>query len=267
MKNVYKIVLTVLLISIWTIPMATPALANTLSTDLDIYASATEVSSGDTIQLTIDETNDGELRLKNVSVDLYEDSTHLMTLSYGSIGWQGGDTDGDGELDAGETWSWEVTVTVIANTTYTAIGYAEPAPSQFQGLPPVTWPDDPEEKDSVDITVTNGGEGCTPGWWKNHLDSWIGYSPGDDFDSTFGVDWFAPDITLEKALNMRGGGIKALTRHAAAALLNAAHPDVDYPMAEADIISAVHDVDSTDKKAVTALKDTFDENNNLGCGF
>ena len=81
MKNVYKIVLTVLLISMWTIPMATPALASTVSTDLDIYASATEVSPGDAIQLTIDETNDGELRLKAVSVDLSEASTLLMTLS------------------------------------------------------------------------------------------------------------------------------------------------------------------------------------------
>ena len=35
-----------------------------------------------------------------------------------------------------------------------------------------------------------GGEGCTPGFWKQeqHFDSWVGFAPTDSFDAVFGVD-------------------------------------------------------------------------------
>jgi hypothetical protein len=92
-----------------------------------------------------------------------------------------------------------------------------------------------------------GGEGCTPGYWKNHLEDWppTGYDPADDFDATFGVDFFDPDITLEEATRARGGGVKKLARHGTAALLSAAHPDVDYPFTVAEVIALVQagDVD------------------------
>ncbi len=86
-----------------------------------------------------------------------------------------------------------------------------------------------------------GGEGCTPGFWKNHLDDWgpTGYTTGDDFDTVFGVSLFNPDITLDDALNLKGGGVKKLARHGTAALLNAAHPAVDYPLSVAQVIAAV----------------------------
>ena len=47
--------------------------------------------------------------------------------------------------------------------------------------------------------------GCTPGYWKNwkkHGDEWLaaGVDPGADFDATFGVDYFDPDITLYEAV-------------------------------------------------------------------
>lgn len=83
--------------------------------------------------------------------------------------------------------------------------------------------------------------GCTPGYWKNHLDSWTptGYSPNSDFDTTFGVDFFDPDITLEQAVWARGGGVNRLARHGAAALLSAAHQDVNYPLTVAEVIAIV----------------------------
>jgi hypothetical protein len=76
-----------------------------------------------------------------------------------------------------------------------------------------------------------GGEGCTPGYWRNHPEDWAatGYAWGDDFDTVFGVDKFNPDITLGQAIWLGGGGVKALARHGTAALLSAAHPDVNYP--------------------------------------
>ena len=84
-------------------------------------------------------------------------------------------------------------------------------------------------------------EGCSPGYWKNHLEDWAatGFSPLDDFDTIFDLDLFSPDITLEDAVNLKGGGVKKLGRHGAAALLSAAHLEVDYPFSIAGVIAAV----------------------------
>ncbi len=86
-----------------------------------------------------------------------------------------------------------------------------------------------------------GDEGCTPGYWKNHLEDWpaTGYSPSADFDATFWVNLFNPNITLETAINLGGGGVNKLARHGTAALLSAAHPDVNYPYSVAQVIAYV----------------------------
>jgi cysteine-rich repeat protein len=98
---------------------------------------------------------------------------------------------------------------------------------------------------SATCTVEDEGDGCTPGYWKNHLSSWAptGLSPADDFDTTFGVDFFDPDITLEEAVNLKGGGIRKIARHGTAALLNALHPDVNYPLSASEVIAAVQATD------------------------
>ncbi len=60
--------------------------------------------------------------------------------------------------------------------------------------------------------------GCTPGFWKNHLNSWP-ISPSSFFDVVFGA---GPHITLLDAINATGNKSgEALLRHAVAALLNA----------------------------------------------
>lgn len=89
--------------------------------------------------------------------------------------------------------------------------------------------------------VVRGAEGCTPGYWKNHLEDWptTGYSPGDYFNTVFGVSYFDYDYTLEDAINQGGGGIKKIARHGTAALLSASHPDVNYPYTPAEVISMV----------------------------
>ncbi len=86
---------------------------------------------------------------------------------------------------------------------------------------------------ALSIVPERGGEGCTPGYWKNtrmHYCEWdaAGYSPDDDFDAMFGTNYFNPDRTLLEALNTGGGGYDALGRHAVAALLSASHADVNY---------------------------------------
>lgn len=88
-------------------------------------------------------------------------------------------------------------------------------------------------------------QGCTPGFWKNHLDAWAvtGYSPDQQYSDVFGFE--VPgheDLTLHEALSISGGGAEyALVRHSVAGLLNAAHPDVNYRYSESTLISKVQD--------------------------
>lgn len=118
-----------------------------------------------------------------------------------------------------------------------------------------------------------GTEGCTPGYWKNHLDSWVGYSPyqvvGVAFSASniYGLD----TVTLLDALKFKGGNetkdaARILLRASVAALLNAAHPDVDYPRTSAQIIDSVNAaLASGDRNTILTLKDGLDYDNNRGC--
>ncbi len=91
---------------------------------------------------------------------------------------------------------------------------------------------------TCEIQDNGGGEGCTPGFWKNHLDLWpAGFSPADSFAGIFGVDLGFD--TLGEGINAKGNHIKSLVRHGVAALLNAASPDVDYDLTIAEVILAV----------------------------
>ena len=71
------------------------------------------------------------------------------------------------------------------------------------------------------------------------LQVYLDTAPSTDVDTTFGVDFFSPDITLIDALNLGGGGNNALARHAVAGLLSAAHPGVDYDYTVAEVIAFV----------------------------
>jgi hypothetical protein len=117
---------------------------------------------------------------------------------------------------------------------------------------------------SASIQYNNGGQGCTPGYWKNHTAVWTTYKPTDSFNAVFGVNYNS-SLTLGGALNLEGGGFKALARHAAAALLNAAHGDVSYGFEESDIKALVQQAFSTNNPEPT--KNTFDTLNNAGCSI
>jgi len=91
-------------------------------------------------------------------------------------------------------------------------------------------------------------EGLTPGFWKNHtgaggapLSGWpeTGLSPSASYEALFGVDVPNSAPTLLQALSMNGGGVEALLRHSAAALLNAANPYINYAYTQAQVISMV----------------------------
>jgi hypothetical protein len=129
---------------------------------------------------------------------------------------------------------------------------------------------------TTSTTTPPGEEGCTPGFWKQpqHLDAWVTYSPDQTLGSVFTLTGdFAglADVTLLAALDFEGGPTTAdaaevLLRQAVAALLNAASPDVDYPLTEAEIITAVNAALATgDRETILALAEELDTFNNLFC--
>jgi hypothetical protein len=119
-------------------------------------------------------------------------------------------------------------------------------------------------------TTPEGGEGCTPGFWKNlrmHGDFWT-LDPNQTVESVFsGATGPEGDQTLIQALENGGGGVDALLRHAVAAVLNA-RAGLDFPFTEAEIVAAVNAaLASGDPDVIEALKNDLDDANNLGCPF
>ena len=123
--------------------------------------------------------------------------------------------------------------------------------------------------DNIAIELENGGggEGCTPGFWKNHLAAWgpTGFSPGDSFETIFGRDAFTGDPSLLEVMNFRGGGLNRLSAHAVAALLNASHPSVDYDLTPAEVIADWQAAFDAGGGAINAQKNIFVGFNELGC--
>lgn len=121
-----------------------------------------------------------------------------------------------------------------------------------------------------------GDDGCTPGYWKNHTDSWAGtgYSPGQTAGSVFSGASAFPSLAAKTLLQtLQGGGgagaegaAKILLRAAVAALLNAGHSGVDYPQTTAEILADVNAaLSGKDRDTMLALATGLDNDNNLGC--
>ncbi len=117
---------------------------------------------------------------------------------------------------------------------------------------------------SADCMTEEGGEGCTPGYWKqpHHFEAWVGYGIFQKFDRVFDVQAFGHK-TLLQVLLTGGGGKIALGRHAVAALLNAVHPEVDYAYTPAEVIALVQQAFATGNYEAT--KNLLKEENQSGC--
>ena len=116
-----------------------------------------------------------------------------------------------------------------------------------------------------------GGQGCTPGYWKNHTESWppTGYSPTQALSTVFsstGLGTLASTSMLN-ALKFGGGSSvtakkQILLRAAVASVLNAAHPGVAFGSTPASVISAVNTaLLSNDPVKIIALATKLDEQN------
>lgn len=122
------------------------------------------------------------------------------------------------------------------------------------------------------ITGVDRG-GCTPGFWKTDTPStdWTptGYAPDVEYDDKFIVPIaYAGTLgggkTLLSVLSQGGGCEKALGRHSAAALLNAALGTIG--KTEAEVIAETNAALATENcTTISTLKNTFDGLNNGGC--
>ncbi|MDH3768536.1 MAG: PKD domain-containing protein, partial [Gammaproteobacteria bacterium] len=119
---------------------------------------------------------------------------------------------------------------------------------------------------TIEDRPPGGGEGCTPGYWKqdHHFDSWAApYTPDTSFGSVF--DDAFPGMTLEAVASQGGGGLKALGRQTVAALLNAASPDVSYDLTANEVITAFNDVYPGSKRDYNQLMGALGSFNGQGC--
>ena len=247
------------------------------NTVLTVSADPTVIESGDSVTFTITEDNAGDVDLTSPSV--VTDSADCNAALTGPAG-----DNGDGILQTTETWSWTCTIPITgapATTfTLTATGHGfDPTLDDVTwcadvNSPPANVYCDQDERDSITIDIRETFEGLTPGYWKNHLQSWAatGFSPGQTLESVFNVpDGLQLDnVTLLEALSFKGGNgtkgaAQTLLRAAVAALLNSAHPNLNYPRTTASVISAVNAaLDSGDRSAMLTLAAALDADNNLG---
>ena len=119
--------------------------------------------------------------------------------------------------------------------------------------------------------TTNPTEGCTPGYWKNHEEAWVTYTPTQTVDSVFtGADPSLGSATLLEALSFQGGDDlvgkqEILLRAAVAALLNSTS-GIDYGVKPKALINAVNSrLASGNEKKIVNFAKKLDDRNNLGC--
>jgi len=89
-------------------------------------------------------------------------------------------------------------------------------------------------------SIENIEFGCTPEFWKDNLELWriLDVDYNNDFDETFGSDYFEPNISLKEAINLEGPGLNHLARSGVAAYLDS----IVNPYADPEILKeSVHD--------------------------
>ena len=125
------------------------------------------------------------------------------------------------------------------------------------------------------VNVATACEGLTPGYWKNHTDDWVGYTTDQTLEEVFDLPpmYEHLDATLLDALSFKGGkgcdaAVRLLYEHAVAALLNIAHPDVDYLVELSILNKFINQVltfyGGMNRGYILSLKDAIDEWNNEG---
>ena len=239
----------------------------------DANSRAVSLVVGDSVVYTYLVTNTGGARLwLDAATAVWDDNgTPNDDADDFFAEYVGGDSNGDGWLDLSETWLFTSTVMQVRVGTVVnravAIGCLTEEAT-------VCVSDD----DTAAYAGQRGEEGHTPGFWKTNVDTkgavaWprtddgtLVLDPTNSVRSLFGALPSQYDsVSLHDALGLKGGGVSALLRHAVAAVLNAIHPDVGYPLSAAEVIARVDAaIASGDRSAIEALKDLLAGYNELG---
>ena len=242
---------------------------------------------------------DGEMG----NFDRFEDAPVTVTLAnqHGALadppGPFDGITDVNGEYDV--TFTSATAGTVIGHAVTEIIVGGVTLNRETDGMETVPGSGTSNSDDAIKDFFVEDFHGCTPGYWKANAANFArkpdkfgadtdgdptngneapagwaptGVDPGDSLEDV-GFDGFevaeGDETTFVDALNQGGGGENALMRHAAAAYLNAAHPDISYEGGSPqDVVDAVNAaLASGDPDVIEDLKDQLDEWNNEGCNI
>jgi hypothetical protein len=179
-------------------------------------------------------------------------------------------------LDASDGAQWDTdthSITIPASSSQATVQLfsAPPAPPRQPQPDSLLW-----VVAALRVPVPGGAQGCTPGYWKNHLSAWTatGLSPTALVGNTVTVPANLSTLsgaTLREALAFGGGpGVlgasRILLRAGVAAMLNAGHPSLDYPSTQIQVRDAINAaLASNDRSTILARAAALDADNNLGC--
>jgi len=134
-----------------------------------------------------------------------------------------------------------------------------------------------EPADITDVRIVHGvalaicdeGEGCSAKFWKKNKKQWPSeYDPKDKFNFIFDTSITIKkksDPTLEDALKAKGKTeVEFLAREATAALLNAEHIAVPYPLFPMEVIDMTSQALNTNT-GIVILAEDFAIKNEAGC--
>ena len=222
-----------------------PSKVEVLRADIDIRKQAEgpdsrTVAKGSDVDFEIKVTNTGTADLTDVEVSdpLVPDCDKVI-----------------GDLAAGDSVTYSCTALDVIDE-FTNIAFAS---GKANGI--MVMDDDPST-----VKIRRGGEGCTPGFWKNpkRFSLWPApYTPNTLFSDVFENAF--PGETLLDVIKNGGGGLKSLGRHTVAALLNAASPDVNYDLSVDEVISTFNDVYPGTTKEYNKVKRRLRDFNEQGC--
>ncbi len=238
-------------------------------TEVNITASCDQICQNGSSVLTITEMNTGEDALTDAHVELFANGVSTDNLTFSSATSSG---NSDNILDPGETWTWMVTRSISATTTFVAIGHGmDPA-----GLD-ITYPAFTDERDEITVEIVPCGEATrTQGFWKTHYDytshvftyhldnpidlGWVELNSADDVT---GMLWANVARTSTGAKRDQLCQARVIASHqAVAAILNSSLENgAPLPVSLSEIASILG---GTDMAAIKALGEQLDYYNNSG---
>ncbi len=217
----------------------------------------TGIGMNDTLTYTFKLTNVGNQTLTQVTIEDHLPGLSAITLPSSTLA--------PGQSVTG-------TATYVVTHADADRGYITNVAKAYGNTPsgnPSTQADDVYDADMVTVSVQAVGKGCSADFWKSNAElhgaaAWpAGYSPDQSMGTVFAN---GEGITLLQMLNVGGGGVNALLRQGVAAVLNAAHPDVDYPLTVQQVVDLVNTVRASgDMTAIQALTDQLTAYNLAGC--